>query len=343
LKPGGRRISAATLWIDWDVQLLGELPHGAALGLRPRRRAAVGVRARVGRGAVAAPIGAVVAVEVGAQAALARLRLVARAVLALQRLDATGRERHLAARDDVAVGVDDREDEHAHASEQRGDARVAAVAAREVEGEFHAHLGRRPFARVVQAHYDVHGAPVVAAVDVTGDLHARQRAALDRLARELDTAHDARVRLRELVERGRVVRRHAVAVAAAGDRGAAQAVEHAVVAQGASQVGVVVRDDLAHGERLRQPGPLGVRVDDDAGGGRGEVLLVVDVEPEPLELRDVGAAGDRHLDDRGPRRRRGRDQEEAQPDGREQQINAASLHVLTILPASGLAGRARGA
>ena len=82
------------------------------------------------------------------------------------------------AREVVAVRVDHRHDDRAHAVHQVRDARVLAVALDQVGGELHRHLGRGPLARVVHAHLEEDGL-AVGGVHVLRDLDAVDQPALE--------------------------------------------------------------------------------------------------------------------------------------------------------------------
>ena len=307
------------------LQVSHEIAEGPRLGLGERRRAVLGLevrrRVREGARARAAPLDAVVAVEVDAvvragrdvrigarEAVLGRRRghpVLGPAVLALVRAGggagvaaaariagrverigevAAGRDPLGLDRDVEAVDVQHRDDEVACALDDRGQARVAGlVAVDEVEAPLERGLVRGPLTRMVRADLHERGAPVVARVHVLGDLHAVDVATLPRLAGQRDEAHEAGVLLGQRAQLAVDLGQRAVGGAAAHERRGAGRLGRALLGLA---VLAVLLGDVGDPHGVVEPGVLelglvGTGVQQHVPAGLGR--MIGHVEPETGE------------------------------------------------------------
>ncbi len=180
----------------------------------------------------------------------------------------------------------------------RTSSRIAAIRAfrvvvlNQVDRKLHRKLGRRPLARVMGADVHVDRSSVIGCVNVGGDLDSLDRTPFER-GTDRDLARDLGLGLGEILEVGRVIGVFAVGRAAARKAGANAPCGHPRIGApvggiGGSQVGDQ-RGDAESG--VLHAEPFFARVEDHRR--RIRVHRVRDVDPQPLQLRDVIGARDR--------------------------------------------------
>ena len=220
-----------------------------------------------------------------------------------------------------AVDVEDGDQVGPGPLHDRAQVRVAAlVALDQLERELHRRLVRRPLAGVVRADHHVLGPAVGRRRDVLGDLHADDVAALERLERQREQAHEPGVRRGQRLELLLDLRQRAVARPAARDadgRGCAGGLAAARLALD-PPVHAVTLEHVADADREREARGAQLAL---VGGRVQQHVLVVrrrvvgGVQPEPGKPRLVVGAVERHPDEPEVSRRRPAARDPTSPTG----------------------------